>query len=64
LKPRAETILTIDAVQSGLGGASCGPGTLPAYLVLPGEYRFTFWLRPLGSHMEPADLFHAALPAE
>lgn len=43
---RDEVILNLDAVQCGLGGASCGPGTLPQYLVLPGTYRFAVRLRP------------------
>ncbi|MBM3190261.1 MAG: DUF4981 domain-containing protein, partial [Chloroflexi bacterium] len=36
-----ETVLYLDARQSGLGGASCGPGTLPQYLIQPEETRFT-----------------------
>ena len=41
LKPRPQTIMNIDAMQCGLGGASCGPGTLPQYLVMPKQYQFT-----------------------
>ena len=43
---RPETILTIDALQSGLGGESCGPATLPQYLVEPVERTFRVRLRP------------------
>jgi beta-galactosidase len=43
---RPETVLNLDLKQCGLGGASCGPGTLPQYLVLPGEYTFSVRLRP------------------
>lgn len=43
---RNEVILNLDYRQCGLGGASCGPGTLPQYLVAPGCYQFTVWLRP------------------
>jgi beta-galactosidase len=46
LTPRAEVILNLDYRQCGLGGASCGPGTLPQYLVQPGSYHFTIRLRP------------------
>ncbi|MCL4298862.1 MAG: DUF4981 domain-containing protein [Anaerolineae bacterium] len=46
LTPRAEVILNLDYRQCGLGGASCGPGTLPQYLVQPGTYQFTVRLRP------------------
>jgi beta-galactosidase/beta-glucuronidase len=47
LKRREEIILNLDARQSGLGGASCGPGRLPQYLVLPEETRFVIRLVPL-----------------
>jgi beta-galactosidase len=39
LKPRPETILSLDAKQSGLGNGSCGPGVLERYAVPPKEYR-------------------------
>ena len=35
-----DVILNLDLRQCGLGGASCGPGTLPQYLVEPGTYTF------------------------
>jgi beta-galactosidase/beta-glucuronidase len=47
LTPRAEVILNLDVQQSGLGGASCGPETLPQYLVAPGRYAFRVRLRPV-----------------
>jgi len=34
-------ILNIDLAQRGLGTASCGPDTLPAYEVFPGHYETT-----------------------
>ena len=40
LTRREEIYFTLDLKQCGLGGASCGPETLPQYLVTPGEYRF------------------------
>lgn len=46
LRPRAEVILNLDLMQCGLGGASCGPGTLPQYFVQPGTNTFTVRLRP------------------
>ena len=42
-----ETLWTLDVVQSGLGGNSCGPMTLPQYLIEPGEFKFSVLLRPV-----------------
>jgi len=39
--------LTLDLKQRGLGGASCGPDTLPQYRILPGIHRFAFSLQPV-----------------
>ena len=39
LTPRAETWVTLDAKQRGLGTASCGPDALDRYKIWPGEYR-------------------------
>jgi len=47
LKRREEITLNLDWRQSGLGGASCGPGTLPRYLIQPQEIRFRVRLNPL-----------------
>ena len=47
LRPRAETIVHLDAVQRGLGTASCGPDTLPRYLVAIGSHRWSWLIRPL-----------------
>ncbi len=49
LTRRPETTLNLDLVQSGLGGESCGPGTLEKYLVQPEEARFSLRLRALSS---------------
>jgi beta-galactosidase len=49
LRPRAETVVHLDAAHRGLGTASCGPDTLPEYLVGPGEYRWSWSLRPLAA---------------
>ncbi len=45
VRQRPETIVTFDARHRGLGTASCGPDTLPAYLVRPGTYRWSWSLR-------------------
>jgi beta-galactosidase len=47
LRPRRETVVHIDAVHRGLGTASCGPDTLPAYRIGPGTYRWTWSLLPV-----------------
>ena len=39
--------LTLDAAQHGLGSASCGPGVLPRYRLVPQKTGFTLWFRPL-----------------
>jgi len=44
LKARPEVYLNIDVAQRGLGTASCGPDTLPQYLVQPGKYALRFSL--------------------
>jgi beta-galactosidase len=46
LTPRDETYWTLDLAQCGLGGASCGPMTLPQYLIEPGNFKFSVLLRP------------------
>ena len=33
LKPRTETVLSLDHAQQGIGNASCGPDQLPAYKI-------------------------------
>ena len=49
LVPRAETIVHLDAAHRGLGTASCGPDTLPRYLVGPGTYRWSWTLETVGA---------------
>ena len=46
LVARPETIVHIDAAHRGLGTASCGPDTLPEYLVGPGTYEWTWTIGP------------------
>ena len=42
LIPRKDTILSIDAIQRGVGTGSCGPQTLEKYSIAPGEYNFKY----------------------
>jgi beta-galactosidase len=47
LVPTGNTIVHIDAAHRGLGTASCGPDTLPQYLVSGGTYSFTWIVRAI-----------------
>lgn len=65
LTARAETILNLDLMQMGLGSASCGPATLPSYIIAPGDYTFCVRLRPFASSdAPPGVLARTALPGE
>jgi beta-galactosidase len=44
ISPQANTWLCLDAMQRGVGGASCGPDTLAQYRVHPGEYHLSYRL--------------------
>lgn len=46
LKPRKETVLTLDASQMGVGNGSCGPIQLPQYLVPVAPCQLSFTIRP------------------
>jgi beta-galactosidase/beta-glucuronidase len=62
LSRRPETILNIDLMQSGLGGESCGPATLPQYLVPATEHTFRVRLRPfIEGETTPMSLARQAL---
>ncbi|MGE5527824.1 MAG: glycoside hydrolase family 2 TIM barrel-domain containing protein [Patescibacteria group bacterium] len=50
---RDETVLTLDHALGGLGSNSCGPGPLPQYLLMPGEFCFSVRLRPVELADEP-----------
>ncbi|EOD59702.1 glycoside hydrolase family 2 TIM barrel-domain containing protein [Amycolatopsis vancoresmycina] len=41
--------LTLDVAQHGLGSASCGPGVLPRYRLVPQKTEFTLWFRAVRS---------------
>ncbi|MEW5989988.1 MAG: glycoside hydrolase family 2 TIM barrel-domain containing protein [Chloroflexota bacterium] len=47
LADRPETIVHLDAAHRGLGTASCGPDTLPAYLVPTGRHEWTWTILPI-----------------
>jgi len=49
LKRREDITLNLDYRQSGLGGASCGPDTLPRYQVKPQPVHFRVRMRPISS---------------
>jgi beta-galactosidase len=49
LKWRGDITLNLDYRQSGLGSASCGPGTLEKYLLQPEQVRFRVRLRPFSA---------------
>jgi beta-galactosidase len=55
LKRREGVTLNLDYKQTGLGGGSCGPPTLPHYIVLPEPIEYTLRLRPFSQG-------HLALP--
>jgi len=44
LVPRAGCVVHVDGVHRGLGTASCGPDTLPPYLIGPGTYTWSWTL--------------------
>lgn len=57
ITPRDEIIVNLDLHQRGLGGASCGPDTLPQYRIEPGTFTFGYRLRPyLVGNENPAEL--------
>lgn len=47
LKREGTVTVHIDALQSGVGTATCGPGVLPPYRVSVQEHTFKFEIRPL-----------------
>ncbi len=46
LSPHPSSWLSLDVRQRGLGGASCGPDTLPEYRVGPGQYELSYQIEP------------------
>ena len=63
LEREDEITLNLDHRQSGLGSASCGPGTMKKYLIQPEPMRFSVRLRPFSAHTEsPMELSKQRLP--
>ncbi|MBL7198814.1 MAG: DUF4981 domain-containing protein [Anaerolineae bacterium] len=62
LERRPEITLHLDHAQTGLGSASCGPGTLPQYQLVPQDTQFRVRLRPLaGAACSPVELSKQAI---
>lgn len=58
-----EITLNLDARQTGLGGNSCGPGTLPQYRIPAEPTTWSVWLRPLaGGYRQAIQLSKQRLP--
>ena len=47
LERNGKVTVHLDAGQSGVGTATCGPGVLPQYLVPVQKHTFEFMIRPL-----------------
>ena len=47
LRDEGRLTVHLDAVQSGVGTATCGPGVLPAYRVPLTKQQFTFVIKPM-----------------
>jgi beta-galactosidase/beta-glucuronidase len=64
LKRCDDIVLNLDYRQSGLGGASCGPDTLPKYLIKPEPICFSVRIRPLSVKDEsPMELSKQVIPS-
>lgn len=46
LKPRKETILSLDTIMLGLGNSSCGPGVLKKYAIEKRTYNLNISIKP------------------
>ncbi|BES62988.1 glycoside hydrolase family 2 TIM barrel-domain containing protein [Dysgonomonas capnocytophagoides] len=46
LKPRKETVLSLDAIMLGLGNSSCGPGVLKKYAIEKRTYNLNISIKP------------------
>ncbi len=62
LQPAGATILNIDAITLGLGGASCGPRPLDRDIPLAQPTSFSFALLPILPGDEPEEVGRRALP--
>jgi len=57
LKPRKETVLSLDYAQQGLGNASCGPDQLPEYKIPFKQAGISFSIRPYSPEAGDADSY-------
>ncbi len=48
LRAHPSTVVHLDAAHRGVGTASCGPDTLPQYLLHAGTYRWSWVFEPIG----------------
>ncbi len=62
LERAGATVLSIDALTLGLGGAACGPQPIDRDIPLSGPTTFVFSLRPVLPGEQPADIGRKALP--
>lgn len=53
LKPRLETILSINVQQLGLGNSSCGPGVLKCYSIEKGKHELHFRISAITKSLGP-----------
>ncbi len=53
LKPKKDITLLVDAVQRGLGTASCGSDTLEQYRILEKRHSLTYAIIPLSGKQKP-----------
>ncbi|MBE3561856.1 MAG: DUF4981 domain-containing protein, partial [Ktedonobacteraceae bacterium] len=51
LQKHQDIILHLDYAQYGIGSASCGPGVLPQYELLTGEFHFQLRLKPFAGDL-------------
>ena len=63
LVARDSAVVHLDAAHRGVGTASCGPDTLPGYLIATGSHRWSWTLEPIGQE-RPARTTRAKRAAE
>jgi hypothetical protein len=56
LVPRKETMIRVDFKNGGLGSGSCGPYTLPKYMVDDKHMRYSFGIMPFNAEEMSADI--------
>ena len=62
LVPNRDVTVCLDAMQMGLGGASCGPAPLAEYQCLPVETHFRVVIMPINSREKLASVGRIMLP--